>query len=92
MPEFTVVVTDHDFESLAVEKEVLGDVATVRDLSDAPQAEFAAAVAEADGVLNLRRTLADDSSPVWPSVASSPVTESAWTTWPWTRRSTGACT
>ena len=57
MTSYTVVVTDHDFESLDIETEVLGDVATVRDLSGASDGEFDAALAEADGVLNLRRDL-----------------------------------
>lgn len=60
MSERTVVVTDHDFETLAIEGEILGEVATVRDLSGASRAEFDAAVAGADGVLNLRRPLSGD--------------------------------
>ena len=57
MSPHTVVVTDHDFKSLAIEKSVLGDIAEVRDLSGVTGREFAAALTEADGVLNLRRDL-----------------------------------
>jgi D-3-phosphoglycerate dehydrogenase len=57
MPSHTVVVTDHDFHSLDVEAAVLKDVAEVRDLSGVTGDEFTAALAEADGVLNLRRNL-----------------------------------
>lgn len=57
MSSYTVVATDHDFESLDVEASVLKDVAEVRDLSGITGAEFDAALAKADGVLNLRRNL-----------------------------------
>ncbi|MDR9382022.1 MAG: C-terminal binding protein [Natronomonas sp.] len=57
MTSFTVVVTDHDFESLDIEEALLGDVATICDLSESSESEFGAALAEADGVLNLRRNL-----------------------------------
>ena len=60
MSSHTVVVTDHDFDSLAVEKSILEDVAEVRDLSGVTGEEFAAALAEAGGVLNLRRDLDAD--------------------------------
>lgn len=57
MVSFTVVVTDHDFESLDVEEAILGDIATVRDLSETSDSEFDVALVEADGILNLRRDL-----------------------------------
>lgn len=57
MPSHTVVVTDHDFESLDIEAAVLEDVAEVRDLSGVSMDEFNATLVEADGVLNLRRNL-----------------------------------
>lgn len=57
MSSFLVVVTDHDFESLDIEESILGEIATVRDLSQVSQSEFDAALIEADGILNLRRGL-----------------------------------
>jgi D-3-phosphoglycerate dehydrogenase len=60
MPPRTVVVTDHDFESLDVEESVLNDIAEIWDLSEVTDVEFNAALAEADGVLNLRHELNAD--------------------------------
>jgi len=65
----TVVVTDHDFEDLSVERSVLGDVAEVVELADdvdgssgtaddAPAAEDR--LADADAVINLRYDLDAD--------------------------------
>ncbi|MEF8780864.1 MAG: C-terminal binding protein [Haloferacaceae archaeon] len=57
MTGHTVVVTDHDFEDLEIEREVLGDVAEVvalaDDVGDVP-ADTAERLADADAVLNLR--------------------------------------
>ena len=60
MPSRTVIVTDHDFESLDVEESVLRDIAEIWDLSGVTDVEFNAALAEADGVLNLRHELNAD--------------------------------
>jgi len=65
MPEYSVVVTDHDFESLDVEREVLGDVAEVIELKGTVGADAGTSLEDellaADAVLNLRRPLeADD--------------------------------
>lgn len=57
MASHTVVVTDHDFHSLDIESDILEGIAEVRDLSEVTGDEFTAALAEADGVLNLRRDL-----------------------------------
>jgi D-3-phosphoglycerate dehydrogenase len=56
---FFIPVTDHDFDSLDIEQEVLGDVADVRVLSAEP-GDVAAEedqFADADAVLNLRADL-----------------------------------
>lgn len=58
-----VVVTDHDFDDLGIEREVLGGVATVEAVHDAPAGHrggYAPALATADAVLNLRYTLDGD--------------------------------
>ena len=60
MPSRTVIVTDHDFESLDVEESILRDIAEIWDLSGVTDVEFNAALAEADGVLNLRHELNAD--------------------------------
>lgn len=57
MSSHKVVVTDHDFQSLDVEAAVLGDITEICDYSEVTGDEFTAALAEADGVLNLRREL-----------------------------------
>lgn len=53
----TVVVTDHDFEDLSIERDVLGDVADLIELTgnggDTPVGD-ADQLAEAEGILNLR--------------------------------------
>jgi D-3-phosphoglycerate dehydrogenase len=57
MASHTVVVTDHDFEDLATERGVLGDLASVEALYDDPAADRggpAPGLEDADGVLNLR--------------------------------------
>jgi D-3-phosphoglycerate dehydrogenase len=58
----TVVVTDHDFEDLSVERAVLDDVADVVELREGvgDGAVDPAALAGADGVLNLRATVGAD--------------------------------
>lgn len=51
----TVVVTDHDFADLSVERAVLDDIAEVVALADSPGAPLAPdTLAAADAVLNLR--------------------------------------
>lgn len=64
MPAYTVVVTDHDFGDLQVERDVLGDIADVVDLTDgvgggenAGETETVQRLTEADAVLNLRYDL-----------------------------------
>ncbi len=62
MAEYTVVVTDHDFDDLSIEREVLDGVADVTALADdvggAPDEKAVRdALREADGVLNLRYDL-----------------------------------
>lgn len=57
MSEYTVVVTDHDFMDLSIERNILSDVADVVKLTDdvTSDAEDAAdTLAEADAVINLR--------------------------------------
>lgn len=63
MAAYTVVVTDHDFEDLSIERAVLGDVADVVELTDdiGDAAEDATdRLAEADAILNLRYDLDAD--------------------------------
>jgi D-3-phosphoglycerate dehydrogenase len=63
MAEHTVVVTDHDFDDLAIEREVLGDFAAVEVLADDVGADAADAherLAAADAVINLRYDLDAD--------------------------------
>jgi len=63
MSRATVVVTDHDFTDLAIEREVLEGVAEVvapaDDVSVDPE-DAASVLADADGVLNLRYSLDAD--------------------------------
>jgi len=56
MTRYTVVVTDHDFDDLAIERSVLGDIADLRELSAAPGAVELSdeRLTQADGVINLR--------------------------------------
>jgi len=57
MSEHTVVVSDHDFEDLSIERNVLEGVADVRDAGgdlDGAGGDVADELADADGVLNLR--------------------------------------
>ena len=57
MSERTVVVSDHDFEDLSIERNVLEGVADVRDAGgylDGAGRDIADELADADGVLNLR--------------------------------------
>jgi len=56
MPDRTVVVSDHDFEDLSIERGVLDGVAEVRDAGGSldPTGDVADRLADADGVLNLR--------------------------------------
>lgn len=62
MSRYSVVVTDHDFDDLDLEREILGDVADVRSLSDEPgDAPIEPGeLADADAVLNLRADLDAD--------------------------------
>jgi D-3-phosphoglycerate dehydrogenase len=63
MTEFTVVVTDHDFEDLGIEREVLDGVAEVVDLHDEAGGAEAGTddrLSAADAVLNLRAELDAD--------------------------------
>jgi len=62
MAEYTVVVTDHDFDDLSIEREVLAGVADVTAIADdvgvdPDDATVREALREADGVLNLRHDL-----------------------------------
>lgn len=60
MAAYTVVVTDHDFEDLHVERDVLGDIANVVELADDVGGDVENAadrIADADAVLNLRHTI-----------------------------------
>jgi D-3-phosphoglycerate dehydrogenase len=57
MSEHTVVVSDHDFGDLSIERNVLEGVADVRDAGgdlDGAGGDVADELADADGVLNLR--------------------------------------
>ena len=54
--DYTVVVTDHDFEDLSIERRILGTVANVVKLPDESTAAREA-LADADAVINLRREL-----------------------------------
>ncbi|WP_255197716.1 C-terminal binding protein [Halorarius litoreus] len=56
-----VVITDHDFDDLAVEREVLDGVADVVELADRPGVDVDPGdLVDADAVLNLRSTLSAD--------------------------------
>ena len=59
MARYTVVITDHDFESLDIECDVLGDIADVIALSNEPGnvALNTSLLADADAVINLRADL-----------------------------------
>jgi D-3-phosphoglycerate dehydrogenase len=60
MSEHTVVVTDHDFTDLSIERDGLGDIADVVDLmsdTDPDAANARETLATADAVINLRRDL-----------------------------------
>ena len=63
MPAQTVVVTDHDFEDLSIERGILGDVANLVELSsqmgERPK-DATEQLANADGILNLRYDLNAD--------------------------------
>jgi D-3-phosphoglycerate dehydrogenase len=63
MSEYTVVVTDHDFTDLTIEREGLADVAEVVELTDDVGEDAVDAhdrLAEADAVINLRYDLDAD--------------------------------
>lgn len=63
MSDYRVVVTDHDFDDLAIERRVLDDLATVEDVSDVDDSggtDLVEAVSCANGVLNRRRPLDAD--------------------------------
>lgn len=64
MGPYRVVVTDHDFDDLDIERAVLDDVATVVDLTsegaEPDERAFLEALRGADGVLNFRRRLDAD--------------------------------
>lgn len=60
MSQYTVVVTDHDFADLSIERDGLSDVADVVELTEEVGAEVAdahATLADADAVINLRYEL-----------------------------------
>jgi hypothetical protein len=59
MTDRTVVVTDHDFEDLSIEREILNDTATIRDHTREVGSTEAdrETLSEADAVLNLRAPL-----------------------------------
>jgi D-3-phosphoglycerate dehydrogenase len=61
MSEYQVVVTDHDFDDLDIERDVLGDVATVEalgdDVGEVTTEGVESTLARADAVLNLRYQL-----------------------------------
>jgi D-3-phosphoglycerate dehydrogenase len=58
MSEYTVVVTDHDFGNLSIEKSILEDIAVVHDCSRDVGAEIDTTdLDKADAVLNLRTPL-----------------------------------
>lgn len=57
MSSSTVVIT------LDIEVSILEDVGEIRDLSGVSGSDFNTAVAEADGVLNLRRNLNTNNTP-----------------------------
>ena len=60
MSEYTVVVTDHDFTDLSIERDGLADIADVVELTSAVGAEAANShetLARADAVINLRYEL-----------------------------------
>ena len=60
MTDHTVVVTDHDFEDLSIEREGLADVAEVVELTNdvgGSAADARETLAEADAVINLRYDL-----------------------------------
>ncbi|MFC7157799.1 C-terminal binding protein [Halomarina halobia] len=63
MAAYTVVVTDHDFEELSIERAVLRGVADVVELTDGigdTAEDVTERLAEADGILNLRYDLDAD--------------------------------
>jgi D-3-phosphoglycerate dehydrogenase len=62
--KYSVVVTDHDFDDLDIEREVLSELAEVHALADEPDVpiaqdspEVAEVLSEADALLNLRSTI-----------------------------------
>src|SRR6056297_3095683 len=60
MPEYTVVVTDHDFTDLSIERDGLSDITDVVELTNDVGADAADAqeiLARADAVINLRYDL-----------------------------------
>ena len=60
MSQHTVVVTDHDFADLSIERDGLSDIAEVVELTEGVGKEAAnahATLAEADAVINLRYDL-----------------------------------
>ena len=57
MSKYTVIVTDHDFEDLSIERAKLGDIAEVRTLSQCTEQDDIHSreyLATADAVINLR--------------------------------------
>lgn len=56
MSGYTVVVTDHDFTDLSIEREILGDVADVIEF-DHVHGDIEETLARADAVINLRLEL-----------------------------------
>jgi len=62
MTEHTVMVSDHDFADLSIERDVLGDIADVRDAGGDLDAEddIDADLVDADAILNLRYEINGD--------------------------------
>jgi len=60
MSKYTVIVTDHDFENLDIERQRLGDIAEVRTLSERTEQDNMSSrehLATADAIINLRYQL-----------------------------------
>ncbi|MFC7211881.1 C-terminal binding protein [Natronoarchaeum sp. GCM10025321] len=61
MTKHTVVVSDHDFADLSIERDVLGDIADVRDAGgDLDTEDIDADLVDADAILNLRYEIDGD--------------------------------
>lgn len=63
MSNYTVVVTDHDFDNLAIERKILSGTADIVELSDDVENEVQEPIdslSEADAVINLRFELGEE--------------------------------